>query len=298
MGGCMSGIKNQAAHLCQAHTKSRRFFQLVFAFSIALFIQLQSLPSNALTRQPTGSPLESLEDSRALVDRLSAQYDGLVAGAIDLLSALGTQVNDSPGGFEPYNRRHHFGGWVNEDSDKNCLDTRAEVMVRDAADPSSVQFRPDGCVVIKGLWHDPYTGTDFKTANAIQIDHVVPLKNAYESGAHDWEPPRRCHYANFLHNRFHLLAVNAHENMSKGDKSPERYMPPDTKFQCEYLHDWMMIKTIWQLSVTRAELSAVVQYLNQNRCPAETAEIAETALRAEREASLKPIDKCAGFGQN
>jgi 5-methylcytosine-specific restriction endonuclease McrA len=195
-----------------------------------------------------------------------------------------------------YNRRMHFGAWVNSNSEADCLDTRNEVLVRDADQKVPIRFRKNtSCFVMKGRWDDPYTGRSFKLANYLHVDHVVPLKNAYKSGAHAWRPARRCHFANYLGNNFHLRAVSAHENMSKGEHGPDAYMPPNRKIHCSYLHDWMKIKMIWELSVTPDELNAIERHLQEKNCSASTVMISIHELTEERNASFKPDQKCQEF---
>ena len=111
----------------------------------------------------------------------------------------------------------------------SLIKTTNEVLLRDADPNESVQFTSrNKCMVYKAKWIDPFSGAQFKLANAIQVDHIVPLKAAYLSGAHAWNQNRRCRYANFMDDPTHLLSVSGHENMSKGDAGPERYLPPDT----------------------------------------------------------------------
>ena len=91
-----------------------------------------------------------------------------------------------------YDRVELYGGWINEDGPSNCYNTRAEVLLRDSEPNEKVHFAPGNkCMVAKAKWKDPYSGTQFKLANAVQVDHLVPLKAAYLSGAHAWNKNRR-----------------------------------------------------------------------------------------------------------
>ncbi|WP_374074111.1 HNH endonuclease family protein [Bdellovibrio bacteriovorus] len=165
---------------------------------------------------------------------------------------------------EPYNRQKHFGGWLNDHRDDNCYNTRAKVLIRDSSVP--VSFRSNGCTVSSGKWADPYGARDYTSAADIQIDHFVPLKNAYISGAYKWNREKRCLYGNFLGNDFHLLAVYGKENSSKSDKTPEGYMPPNRAYQCQYLAQWLKIKLIWSLGLTPPEKDTVVELVRDNHC--------------------------------
>ncbi|MEK2646051.1 HNH endonuclease family protein [Bdellovibrio sp. BCCA] len=165
---------------------------------------------------------------------------------------------------EPYNRQKHFGTWVNDRRDNTCYNTRAKVLIRDSSIP--VDFRTNGCTVSSGKWSDPYGGRDYTSAGDMQIDHFVPLKNAYISGAYKWNGQKRCLYANFLGNDFHLLAVYGKENTSKSDKTPEGYMPPNTAYQCQYIAQWLKVKLIWSLGLTPPEKETVLELLRTNHC--------------------------------
>lgn len=164
--------------------------------------------------------------------------------------------------YVPY-KRTLYKHWIDEDGD--CQNTRAEVLIRDD-DDGVVEFKgQDQCEVIGGTWFDPYTGQTFRVAKELDVDHVVPLKNAHESGAWAWSEERRKEYANYLKYNKHLLAVKASENRKKGDKGPDRYMPPRKAFHCEYVQVWVKIKEDWELEMTEAEGETVQKILAQ--CP-------------------------------
>lgn len=151
----------------------------------------------------------------------------------------------------PY-KRALYRHWIDEN--KDCRDTRVEVLARDAR---TVEFSQDGCKVVGGVWDDPYTGKVFKNPKELDVDHLVPLKNAHESGAWAWLPERRRDYANFLKYEKHLLAVSASENRKKGDKGPDRYMPPEQAYHCTYVQAWVEVKREWELEMTQDEEETV-----------------------------------------
>lgn len=105
--------------------------------------------------------------------------------------------------------RSYFSGWV--DADGDCQDTRAEMLI--AASRATPTLRPDGCTVVAGLWLDPYSGRTFRSASQIDIDHLVPLKWAWEHGAATW-PKRKAD--RFALDPDNLVAVSASQNRSKG----------------------------------------------------------------------------------
>jgi hypothetical protein len=81
---------------------------------------------------------------------------------------------------EGYNRIHHFGRWINDPTDDSCFNTRAKVLMRDS-DKSVILRDTNHFSIVNGYWHDPYTNQVFESSTDIQIDHLVPLKNAYDS---------------------------------------------------------------------------------------------------------------------
>lgn len=191
---------------------------------------------------------------------------------------------------EPYNRQKHFGAWIKDRRDDTCYNTRAKVLIRDSSIP--VEFRGSGCTVSDGKWTDPYGGRDYTDAADIQIDHFVPLKNAYISGAHKWNRRKRCLYANFLGNEFHLLAVSGRENMSKSDSTPEGYMPPNQAYQCQYLAQWLKVKFIWSLELSPSEKDAVVELIHDHHCDLKEMTYSAQDLSQQRRFMADNMDLC------
>lgn len=183
---------------------------------------------------------------------------------INLLAWL--QFNQKPPTpSQPYVREHHFGVWVDFKGDESCLNTRAMVLVRDSStQPKMSPSNP--CVVASGTWFDPYTNRNYTQANQVEIDHVVPLKNAYISGAYKWPWRMRCSYFNYVGNRFHLMPVESSTNRNKSDKSVEEWLPPNRKFHCEYVANWLRIKAIWRLMMSEQEVQGVFGIINGAGC--------------------------------
>ena len=219
------------------------------------------------------------------------------AKTVDLLAYMRSHVQtESTDEIEKrvpkYNRLQHFGRWVDADSD--CQTTMTEVLIRDADPSEPLEFRDaNQCGLLKGLWNDPYTGKPYRVKTALQIDHVVALKNAYLSGGHGWSQARRCTYANYMGNDYHLLAVNGHENMSKGADGPENYMPPNEAFHCEFVGIWMRVKAIWKMEATRDEVAKIEAVITARRCPKETYTMKEAELTNERNATKNVPSICA-----
>ena len=166
-----------------------------------------------------------------------------------------------------YDRIAQFGRWINDPNDETCYNTRALVLMRDSAKP--VVYRDTNhCSVQTGHWNDPYTGQLFTATEDIQIDHLVPLKNAFMSGAYKWSFRARCLYANYLGEQFHLISVNGSQNMKKGDKGPDKYIPPNADYTCTYLKNWLTVKFLWGLKMTVAESEGVTQAIKDSGCDA------------------------------
>jgi len=151
--------------------------------------------------------------------------------------------------------RDLFGaGWT--DADGDCQDTRAEVLVLESR--TAVTFTaPAGCTVATGEWLDPWSGTVSTSARVLDVDHTVPLANAWRSGAWAWTPAQRLAYANDLADAGHLIAIPLGENRSKGDGGPETWKPPARSSWCGYAQLWASIKSRWGLTASAAEWSAL-----------------------------------------
>jgi hypothetical protein len=187
-----------------------------------------------------------------------------------------------------YNRQFHFGGWINDPNDDTCFNTRAKVLIRDSEE--LVSFKENNhCSVEKGKWVDPYAGASTMESRDLQIDHMVPLKNAYISGAWRWSFKMRRLYANFMGNKFHLIAASGHENMSKGDKAPDRYMPPKESYRCQYLENWLKIKLIWKLSLTPSEAEAIRTDIKDEACDSRDFSLSTAELSLQRKIIYESI---------
>ena len=141
-----------------------------------------------------------------------------------------------------YNRED-WGNWIDEDGDG--LNTRHEVL----AEESLIKPVISNNKVVSGKWFDKYTGKYFTNPSDLDIDHLVPLKNAYISGASNWSKKKKSRYYNYLKYDNHLIAVSKSANRNKSDKSPVDWLPPNKEYQCEYVREWFKIKTAWGLTI-------------------------------------------------
>lgn len=193
--------------------------------------------------------------------------------------------------IEKYDRTEQFGRWINDPNDDVCFNTRAKVLVRDSV--HTVTFKDTNhCVVETGSWNDPYTKTKFTDSKDIQIDHLVPLKNTYLSGAYKWTFRARCLYANYLGEEFHLISASGTENMRKGDRTPAEYMPPNANYACTYVRNWLAVKMLWGLTLSPAEVTAIKKIISENSCSLTDFRMSAAELKSQRQFAKDNMDLC------
>lgn len=147
--------------------------------------------------------------------------------------------------------RQDWPHWIDEDRD--CQDTRAEILLRDTLSP--VKFKRNKlCNVSWGRWLCPYTGKEIRKASELDIDHLVPLAHAQRNGGATWSREKKRQFAN---DSLNLLAVEARANRAKGDQGPDRWRPPQRKFWPEYARRWREVKKKYGLGSSAAEETAL-----------------------------------------
>ncbi|MFM9094407.1 MAG: HNH endonuclease family protein [Acidimicrobiaceae bacterium] len=154
-------------------------------------------------------------------------------------------------------RRSLFVHW--SDLDGNGCDTREDVLKRDSI--SKPQVDPYRCYVVAGDWYSKYDGKTLSDRSDVDIDHVVALKEAWDSGAWAWSMTQRQAFANDLTDRRTLIAVSDRVNASKSDKDPSNWMPPLKSYWCTYLSDWISVKARWGLSMDQSEFGRIKNLL-------------------------------------
>jgi Protein of unknown function (DUF1524) len=147
-------------------------------------------------------------------------------------------------------RRELFTHWV--DADRDGCDTREEVLIAESRRPAQVD--PFGCKVVEGDWYSLYDGLSFTDPSDVEIDHVVALAEAWDSGASAWEADRRQAFANDLDHPQALRAVSVSANQSKGDLDPGQWKPTRDEAWCEYANDWVAVKKAWDLTADQNEV--------------------------------------------
>jgi hypothetical protein len=143
--------------------------------------------------------------------------------------------------------------WI--DADDDCQDTRQEVLIEESVIPPLMSS--NGCSVVTGLWNDPYTGRSFTNPSDLDIDHMIPLKEAHDSGAWAWSSELKRAFANDLKNKLVLIAVDDSTNQSKSDRDPAEWMPPNTSYHCQYVQDWVAVKRAYALSIDSQEQAKI-----------------------------------------
>jgi hypothetical protein len=132
--------------------------------------------------------------------------------------------------------------------------TRNEVLLDEAVEPPTVG---PGCRLTGGRWWSYYDATWVTSASGLDIDHMVPLAEAWDSGASAWTPARREAYANDQGTETSLIAVTARSNRSKADQDPAQWLPPAADAHCRYIAEWVGTKLRWNLTADDAELAAL-----------------------------------------
>ena len=161
-------------------------------------------------------------------------------------------VADSAG-CPKYDRKT-YRHWIDEDRD--CQNARHEVLIEESL--STVGFKSSkGCRVVSGSWNDPYSGRTITDATKLDIDHMVPLKEAHESGAANWSRERKRAYANDLDDPDTLTAVDRRLNRQKGAKDPAEWLPPNQAYQEEYARAWVGVKLKWGLTADAKEIEVL-----------------------------------------
>jgi hypothetical protein len=175
-----------------------------------------------------------------------------------LLGVVGSCAHvDSTAPTYDYDRRD-WRHWVDEDGD--CQDTRQEVLI--ASSSTEVVYADSrGCRVQSGTWVDPYTGVTYTDPSELDIDHLVALKEAHDSGGSYWPDSRKQAFANDFGN---LIAVSASANRSKSNRDPLNWLPPNPESRCGFIAHWVEVKQAWALAMPQCkEIQALL-----DRCAA------------------------------
>ena len=181
--------------------------------------------------------------------------------AAETLAKLTVDDHPSTKGYD----REKF-GYRQTDTDGNGCDVRDDVLARDLTNVTYT--KRGGCKVKSGILEDPYTGKEIHfqrgkdTSAAVQIDHVVALQNAWQSGANTWDARKRYQFGNDM---FNLIAVDGAANQEKSSASAAYWLPTNGAYRCEYVARQIGVKDKYGLSVTSQEKRAMLAVLHG--CP-------------------------------
>ncbi|MCA0146260.1 DUF1524 domain-containing protein [Blastococcus sp. LR1] len=215
-----------------------------------------------------------------------------VVGSASATSALAALAALEVKGRAPrtgYDRDLFGSGWV--DTDRNGCDTRNDMLTRDLTGET---YKPGtrSCVVLTGSLADPYSGRQIAftrgqgTSEAVQIDHVVALSDAWQKGAQGWDTATRVRFAN---DPLNLLAVDGPLNMQKGDGDAATWLPPATAYRCAYVARQVAVKVSYKAWVTQAEKNTMATVLAS--CPGETLPGGVVAALPERAPAPAPTPR-------
>ncbi|MFJ3213556.1 HNH endonuclease family protein [Streptomyces flaveolus] len=161
--------------------------------------------------------------------------------------------------------RDAFRHWNTGDDPTDGCSTRNEVLLDEAVEPPTVGSR---CALSGGLWFSYYDQVWVTSASGLDIDHMVPLAESWDSGASAWTAARREAYANDQGAATSLVAVTARSNRSKADQDPAQWLPPAAEAHCRYVAEWVGTKLRWSLSADETEVAALAEVAAG--CPEQT----------------------------
>ena len=214
--------------------------------------------------------------------------------ALKRLATLAT-IEHTPAVEATYSRGAF--GTIWDDLDKDGQDERAEILIRFSR--INVEFATTReRRVVSGRWFCKFTGDIFTDAGDLDIDHFVPLKNAWLSGADVWTEQRRERFANGFgiksNSRSWLIPVSSSANRSKGARGPEEWLPPRKEFHIRYAAQWIMHKAYWKLSVTAKERAALEAILTGTKTTSSTSSVEGDVPISRMERIIASLDTFVG----
>lgn len=202
------------------------------AVLVATVLALAALPVSPASATPPGIP--SLSSAQSKLDALTVATEGSMSGY----------------------SRDLFPHWITV---SGSCDTRETVLERDGTGVVT----SSSCSATAGSWYSPYDGATWTASGDVDIDHVVPLAEAWRSGASSWTTTRRQSFANDL-TRPQLIAVTDNVNQSKGDQDPSTWQPSRTTYRCTYAKMWIAVKSYYSLKLQSAEKTALQKILDSS----------------------------------
>lgn len=166
-----------------------------------------------------------------------------------LLLLIAGCAHQPPVVTKKYNRKH-WKHW--SDYDRDCQTTRQEILIERSL--TAVSTDRKGCIVMKGRWADYYYPEVHTIARAVDIDHLVPLKNAHDTGGALWDKKLKEKFANDPEN---LVITNLRYNRKKGSKGIDKWLPVHQNYACKYIKDWIRIKEKYRLFLSQEERKTI-----------------------------------------
>lgn len=200
----------------------------------------------------TGAALFATALSMALASPAAATPPNIPSKAT-AQSELNALTVASEGSMTGYSREQ-FPHWI---TISGTCNTRETVLKRDGTNVTV----DSSCAATSGSWYSPYDGATWTNASDVDIDHIVPLAEAWRSGANSWSTSQRQSFANDL-TRPQLIAVTDNVNQAKGDQDPSTWQPSVTSYRCTYSKMWIHTKYHWNLRLQSSEKSALQTMLN------------------------------------
>ena len=219
-------------------------------FCCSIAAKRRSQPGDSVTRRATGLVI-SVAIAMAMLAVVAPAADATAVSSKTLLGQLVVAAEHTSG----YDRSL-FPLWT--DADHDGCNTRYEVLIAEAVVAPHVG---SGCSLSSGRWFSRYDGVFTNDPSTFDIDHFVPLAEAWRSGAWRWNTATRTRYANDLGYGPDLVAVTAHSNRSKGDQEPQTWLPPRRSFDCTYLAWWVAVKWRWHLKIDGTEKTFLTDHL-------------------------------------
>ena len=189
-------------------------------------------PKPTESKKPTTKPATQLTDLQVLI--------------ADLVVAA-----EQGAGYDCDLFRH----WIDADGD-GC-NTRREVLIAEAKVKPTIS---GDCDLYGGEWYSVYDQVTTTDPSGFDVDHFIPLKEAWDSGAYAWSSDKRKEFANDLGFGGSLIAVTASSNRSKSDRDPADWLPVNTGYRCSYVTNWVKVKIRWGLSVDKTELAMIKEF--------------------------------------
>ena len=252
---CVRTLPNEQVNV-YAYTLPNRVYRLVRTGAAANTLPCWDVRPGADTRlyaAPAAGPAS--RNSASIVIKVLARTASYVAPFRTAVRQLPVAPENNAG----FDRDRYFGDWI--DADRDCQSTRHEVLIAESQVAPTYSSRR--CTVTAGQWRSFYDGRTYILPTQLQIDHMVPVAEAWGSGGRGWTQARRVAFYNDLGVGYALNAMPSALNQSKQARGPEEWMPPVNR--CRYVEIWTSIKHRWRLNVDPKEQAALIRFADA--CP-------------------------------